>query len=115
MGCVAALTHADIASARTTEKIPLRILFFEDQDDDIELSLLALKSSEFEVKLDVAKTPERFIEYVRANSYDVVLSDYRMPRVSGMDVFGIMRSAGVDIPFILVTGSLGDERAVECL
>jgi PAS domain S-box-containing protein len=93
----------------------LRVLFFEDDAEDIELSLQALKSSEFDVTSDVAVTPNEFLERVRSCQYDVILSDFRMPCASGMDVFELGKKEGLNVPFILVTGSLGDEKAVECL
>jgi PAS domain S-box-containing protein len=95
--------------------IPLRVLFFEDDTEDVDLSLRALKSSEFDVTSDVAVTPEEFLERVRSSRYDVILSDFRMPRATGMDIFELVKKEGLNIPFILVTGSLGDEKAVECL
>ena len=96
-------------------KTPLRVLFFEDCAEDIELSLRALRSAGFEVKWDVAVTPEEVVGRVHAAAYDVILSDYLMPRSTGMEVFELMRAEGMDTPFILVTGSLGEEMAVECL
>lgn len=96
-------------------KSPLRVLFFEDCGEDIELSLRALGSAGYEVEWDVAVTPEEVIHRVRTAPYDVILSDYLMPRVTGMEVFELMRAEGMDTPFILVTGSLGEEMAVECL
>src|SRR5579863_2463321 len=103
------------ASESETTRTPLRVLFFEDDAEDVELSLRALKSSEFEVTSDVAVTPEEFLEQVRTCPYDVILSDFRMPRATGMDIFELVKKEGLNIPFILVTGSLGDEKAVECL
>ncbi len=103
------------ASDSETGRTPLRVLFFEDDPDDVELSLRALKSAQFDVVADVAVTLEEFRERVRSSSYDVILSDYRVPGVTGMDCFAALKAEGANIPFILVTGSLGDERAVECL
>ena len=96
-------------------RTPLRVLFFEDDAEDIELSLRALRSAEFHVTSEVAVTLEEFRERLRSASYDVILSDYRMPGVTGMDIFELVKNEGLDIPFILVTGALGDEKAVECL
>jgi PAS domain S-box-containing protein len=97
------------------DRSPLRVLFFEDCSEDIELSLRILRSSGFHVKWDTAVTAKEIIDRVRAAPYDVILSDYRMPCVTGMDVFELLQSERIDTPFILVTGSLGDEMAVECL
>ncbi|MBZ5617400.1 MAG: response regulator [Acidobacteriia bacterium] len=96
-------------------KSPLRVLFFEDCNEDIDLCLRALTAADFDVQWDVAVTPDEFIERARTVPYDVILSDYRMPRFTGMDIFESMKSEGIQTPFILVTGSLGEEKAVECL
>ncbi|MGA2117582.1 MAG: response regulator [Bryobacteraceae bacterium] len=98
-----------------TAKSPLRVLFFEDCDEDVELCLRALKSDGFHVQWDVAVTPGEVMERASKVAYDVILSDYRMPAATGMDVFELMRSEGIQTPFILVTGALGDEKAIECL
>lgn len=97
------------------DRTPLRALLFEDSAEDVELILRALKSASFDVAADVAVTLDQFLERACSASYDVILSDYRMPRITGMDCFSALKAKGADIPFILVTGSLGDEKAVECL
>jgi PAS domain S-box-containing protein len=96
-------------------RTPLRALFYEDCEEDIELCLRTLRAASFDVAFDVAVTPDGMLERLRAADYDVILSDYRMPSATGMDVYEALRSEGVRTPFILVTGSLGDETAVECL
>ena len=93
----------------------LRVLFFEDCMEDIELSLRTLKSAGFAVSWDAAVTPGQILERLRGTQYDVILSDYRMPGATGMELYDLLRAEEIDTPFILVTGSLGDELAVECL
>ncbi len=107
--------QGEFSSSNSAGKASLRVLFFEDNPDDVALSLLALRSSEFEVLSEVAANLPEFQEALRAGPYDIILSDYRVPCSTGMDAFDAMKAAGLSIPFILVTGSLGDERAVECL
>jgi PAS domain S-box-containing protein len=101
----------DNPGART----PLRVLFFEDDTQDIDLSLRVLESAQFDVVSDVAVTLEDVRQWLRSRSYDVILSDYRMPGVTGMDCLAELKAAGMNIPFLLVTGALGEEKAVECL
>jgi len=96
-------------------KFPLRVLFFEDHPADVELSLWTLNSAGFEVMPDVVVSVNAALERVSATRYDVILSDYNMPDSTGMDVFRALKAKGVGVPFILVTGALGDEIAVECL
>ena len=95
--------------------VALRILMFEDNPEDVELSLRALKRGGFEVSADVVTTVEDLEQRLRANTYDILLADYRVPRATGLDAFAAVRALEVDIPFVLVTGSLGDEKAVDCL
>jgi PAS domain S-box-containing protein len=93
----------------------LRVLFIEDNPADVELEVHELTKGGFQVSGDTVQTPEELSEKLRAGGYEVVLSDYRMPRWTGLDAFYAMRKAGREIPFLLVTGTLGDELAVECL
>jgi len=52
---------------------------------------------------------------VQTNRYHIVLADYNLPQWTGMEALQVLRSQNLDTPLILVTGSLGEERAVECL
>lgn len=98
-----------------TKPTPLRVLLYEDCAEDIELILRALKAGGFQAVADTAVALEEILERARAVQYDVILSDYRMPRANGMECIAALKDRGIDVPFILVTGSLGEEKAVECL
>jgi signal transduction histidine kinase len=96
-------------------KDELRVLIVEDEPADAELVLRALQSAGFRTLGDVAQTAEEFTEQVRTNSYDVVLADYKLPGWNGMETVALLRREGLDIPVILVSGSLGESTAVECI
>ncbi len=55
------------------------------------------------------------LEGSQPQSYDVVLSDYRLPGWNGMEAFRALKDRGVEAPFILITGTIGEERAVDCI
>jgi signal transduction histidine kinase len=93
----------------------LRLLLVEDNTSDSELILHAMASGGFALDHDVVQTVEEFTQKIRKNSYAVVLADYRLPGWNGMDTLEILRHEGFDIPVMLVTGALGEERAVECM
>jgi PAS domain S-box-containing protein len=93
----------------------LRVLLVEHDDGDIQLILAALSSGGFDAEADVVATEAEFSDLLARHRYDVILSDYRLPQWSGMDALQLQRDSKPDIPFILVTGALGEERAVECL
>ena len=91
------------------------MLIYEDCVWDIELALRTLRSSGFDVKSDVVVTAEEVVNRALTGSFDIILSDFRMPDATGMDAFLALRSAGITTPFILLTGAVGEEIAVECL
>ncbi len=94
---------------------PLKLLIIEDVLEDVELILLALESADIPFTYDTATTAERCQQLLEHNTYDSVLSDYRLPSFNGLQVFALLKQAKQDIPFILITGSLGEEAAVECI
>ncbi|PZU98354.1 MAG: two-component system response regulator [Pseudanabaena sp.] len=97
------------------EQRSLHILIIEDVIADVELTLLELESAGIAVTYDAVATASDCQNYLQKNSYDVVLSDYRLPSFNGLQAFNYLRESGQDIPFILITGSLGEEAAVECI
>jgi signal transduction histidine kinase len=74
-----------------------------------------LRSGGFAIVADISQTQEEFKQYVTDAPYDIVLTDYSLPRWRGMEVLKVLRARNLDIPVILVTGSLGDVTAVECI
>lgn len=95
----------------------LRILFLEDQPEDVILCRRALEAGGFEPAAEVVSTVEELMARVRSNPYDIILADYCLGVgfTTGLDALRLLKADGWDIPFILVTGVLGEEKAVECL
>ena len=93
----------------------LRVLYVEDNPSDAELCLMQLEQAGLELHADVVDTPKEFAEKLRSEAYDIVLADYRLPGWSGIEALEILRRQHEDIPFVLVTGTVGDEAAVECI
>ncbi len=94
---------------------PIRVLIVEHDQDDIELCLRELKRDGLAIDPKFAGTRAEFAAAARASSFDVILADYRLPNWTGIDVLNLARELGLDVPFILVTGTLGEELAVECI
>lgn len=97
------------------ETCSLWVLMVEDDPFDAELEFHALKQGGFEVQRDVVQTPENFAQSIRRNRYDVVLADYSLPKWNGTETVEILRREGLDVPVIVVSGALGDLKAVECI
>jgi two-component system cell cycle sensor histidine kinase/response regulator CckA len=101
------------ASAISTASI--RVLLIEDSEADADLIVHAITRSYPTAHFDWAVSRKQFTERLAASDYDVVIADYRLPDWTGMEALRELRHLGRDIPLILVTGELGDERAVECV
>src|SRR5579859_5955502 len=96
-------------------KLPIRVLIVEDEGDDVELELRALKRAGYAVEAEVVDLPADLERKLRESHFDLVLSDHNLVTWTGSEALQILRRSGKDIPLIIVTGTLGDERAVEYL
>ncbi|HLO51327.1 MAG TPA: response regulator, partial [Kamptonema sp.] len=93
----------------------LHLLIVEDVAEDAELMAIALESAGINLTWDRVQTANDCKQMLVTTTYDAVLSDYRFPCLNGLEVLRIVQHSGQEIPFILVTGSLGEEAAVECI
>src|SRR5580704_15255448 len=100
-------------SVEHSDTVSLRILMLEDDPRDVNLCLQELQKSGFEIHIDTVDTEEDFAANLESKTYDLILSDYRIPSWSGGQAFRLVKKSGKDIPFILVTGTLGEEMAVD--
>ena len=103
------------ATGSTPANKPLRLLIAEDNPADLDLTVRALKKSELELEIETVSERDAFVEKLHSKPFDIVLSDYRMPGWTGVDALTEIVKLGQDIPLILVTGTLGDGKAVECI
>jgi PAS domain S-box-containing protein len=94
---------------------PLRVLIVEDSEDDAELLLFELRRGGFEVDYRRVQTAAAMREALRPNAWDVVVSDFSMPDFTAVDALEVLRASGLDLPFILVSGTIGEETAVQGL
>jgi two-component system sensor histidine kinase UhpB len=94
---------------------PIRVLLLEDSPADAELSLAALNAARLDCVADVVTGREEFERRYAAGRYDVVLADYNLPGYTGLDALARVRREDPLQPFIVVSGALGEERAVEAL
>ncbi len=103
---------ADSSPAAVSE---LRVLMVEDNSSDVELAHRALQTGGFQPIIDIVQSAPEFIDHVRANQYEVILADYSLPCWNGLETLEILSRERLDIPVIVVSGALGELRAVECI
>ncbi|MCG3117882.1 MAG: EAL domain-containing protein [Candidatus Manganitrophus sp. SA1] len=94
---------------------PLRILIIEDSEEDAELLLLALRRAGYELLYERVETPAAMDAALAKQAWDVIVSDYTMPNFSGPAALRQLKESGRDLPFIIVSGSIGEETAVETM
>jgi two-component system cell cycle sensor histidine kinase/response regulator CckA len=93
----------------------LRVLLVDDSDEDAFLLLNEIKQGGFEVESLRVQTAEHMRAALAEREWDLVLSDYSMPRFSGIDALRVLQETGRDIPFIMASGTIGEETAIETL
>ncbi|MCD6048846.1 MAG: multi-sensor hybrid histidine kinase [Verrucomicrobia bacterium] len=93
----------------------LKILNVEDNPLDSELIVRALERGHLAAEIVRVETPETFAQKLKELVPDLVLADYALPRFSGPAALQAARAHSPDLPFIFVTGSLGEELAIETL
>lgn len=93
----------------------LEVLHLEDDARDAELVQLALRSAGLNCTITRARTEEDFKAGLGAQRLDVILSDFSMPRFDGMAALGLAREHRPEVPFIFLSGTIGEERAVLAL
>src|SRR5574341_1387745 len=94
---------------------PMRVLIVEDSQADALLLLRELLQGGFDPTHVRVDTAEAMAEALKEEGWDVVLSDYAMPHFSGIDALRVLQQSGKDLPFILVSGKIGEETAVEVM
>ncbi len=93
----------------------LRILHLEDDDSDSELIRAALQQHGFHVDIQRAESAAEFTSALQAGGHDLVLSDFTIPGFDGMTALLMTRDASPDVPFIFISGTIGEERAVAAM
>ena len=93
----------------------LRVLIVEDEPADAGLVTLALTAAHVEFSYEIAATLPACQQLLQTRVWDVVLSDYRLSEFTGSQVLSLLQESEQNIPFILITDSLGEEAAVECI
>jgi two-component system cell cycle sensor histidine kinase/response regulator CckA len=94
---------------------PIHILLVEDSDDDAELLRRVLRKGGLDVELTRVQTAPAMEAALRAGRWDLVISDYSMPNFNGLSALSILKGSGLDLPFLFVSGTLGEDTAVEAM
>src|SRR5690242_1441104 len=94
---------------------PIRVLIVEDDVDDAEMLLRALRQTGFAPEWKRVETEAEYLACLEAGTAEVILSDSSLPQFDGFEALELLKGRGLDIPFILVSGHVGEDRAVEAI
>ncbi|SHH23992.1 hybrid sensor histidine kinase/response regulator [Bradyrhizobium erythrophlei] len=96
-------------------KSALRILLLEDNNHDAELIQELLEADQFVCEITRAQTRGEFVAGLEDAGLDLILADYKLPSFDGLSALQLALDARADLPFIFVSGSLGEEVAIEAV
>ena len=93
----------------------LRILHLEDDPNDMELVRSTLKKGGIDCDVEVVSDRPSFVAAFERGNADLILSDFSLPSFDGLSALKIVRARAADLPFIIVSGTLGEEAAIDSL
>ena len=94
---------------------PLRVLIVEDSEDDAILLLRELKRGGYDPIFERVDTPAAMIEVLEKQTWDLLISDYSMPHFSAPEALKLLHKSGLDLPFIILSGKIGEDTAVAAM
>jgi signal transduction histidine kinase len=94
---------------------PLDVLIIEDSEDDVLLVVNALRRGGYEPSWERVETAEGLAKALAARTWDLVISDYLMPQFDGLAALDLCRSSGQEAPFLIVSGNIGEDIAVDAM
>jgi two-component system response regulator len=93
----------------------LNVLIVEDSEDDALLLVLQLRQAGYEPVYGVVASADAMTEALDRTAWDIVISDYSLPGFGGLEALKMVKERKIDIPFIIVSGVIGEQTAVEAM
>ena len=95
--------------------VQLRVLIVEDQEDDALLLLRVLRRAGYDLTFDRVDTAGAMEAALDRQPWDIIIADYSLPEFNGLAALVLVKERGLDLPFILVSGSIGEDIAVAAM
>lgn len=96
-------------------EIPLRVLLIEDSEPDAELLLRELRRGGYDPVAQRVDTAKAMSDALDEETWDIIFADYVMPKFTGRAALALLKDKGLDLPFIIVSGRIGEDVAVEAM
>jgi len=94
---------------------PLRVLIVEDSEDDALLVIRELERGGYDTTFERVETAEAMTAALEKEAWDIIIADYRLPHFSAPEALELLHQSGLDLPFIVVSGAIGEETAVQTM
>src|SRR5260370_979213 len=94
---------------------PLKVLIVEDRQHDAALLVRELRRGGYELSYERVDTETTMVDALNRESWDIVCADYSMPQFNSNAALAVIAELGIDVPLIVVSGSVGEETAVEVM
>ena len=95
--------------------LPLCLLIIEDYEDDALLVVRELRRAGYDVAFEQAETAVDMAAALERQTWNLVIADYSLPQFDGPGALELLKSTGLDIPFIIVSDSIGENLAVDVM
>lgn len=95
--------------------IPIRILIIEDSESDTQLLLRYLTGAGYKPAYKRIETADSMREALKNELWDIILSDYNMPKFDAPRALDVLKESALDIPFIVISGGIGEDKAVDMM
>jgi DNA-binding NtrC family response regulator len=95
--------------------VALRVLLAEDNEDDAHLLVMELQRAGYLVVSERVDSAAEMAAMLDQREWDIVIADYSMPSFSGMDALTLVKDRRLDVPFIIVSGTIGEDVAVAAM
>jgi DNA-binding NtrC family response regulator len=93
----------------------INVLIVEDSQADTELIVHQLEKADYAVYFKQVETADEMNNELEKRKWDVIIADYKLPKFSAPAALALLQKTGSDIPFIVVSGVIGEETAVELM
>ena len=96
-------------------KKSIRLLIIEDSEDDAELLVRKVTKSGYKIKYTRVESEKEMKSALQQEVWDLIISDYSLPNFTGLSAINLINQLNIDIPFIIVSGAIGEDIAVEAM
>ena len=100
---------------KIARKTPLKVLYLEDSPHDVEIIRELLKDAGYDLSMDCADKKKEYTSLLSERTYDIILSDFTLPGFNAFGALDLAKKICPEVPFICVSGSIGEETAIELI